>query len=401
MPAPTQEPRPLIILDTSEVSGPAKGVLQFLEHAGFRDHPHLIATFQYPGRSTRFLDIANDRGFETFAMDFSSKLDWSFVRDLQRAALARGVNVVQSHSLKPHIVARVLSRRLDVPWIAFAHGWTAETRRVHLYNVIERQILRGPDHVISVTEKIADSIQSAGRKRPIHVIENSVDLRPLTEHQRCEAEQLRRRHAPGPKSALLCVVGRLSYEKAPDLLVEALASSRLRDRDWCCLIVGDGPMRAELEAQVGAHGLREKVRFLGHVADAMPVIAAADAYCSPSRSEGVPNVVLEAASLGRAIVATKVGAVERILDQESALLVASRDVDALARAIERIVGDRRLCRVLGQNALAALGRWPTPKQRADRILGVYGEATRIRDRVARSGDRPYSETYTERQEADS
>ena len=128
------------------------------------------------------------------------------------------------------------------------------------------------------------------------------------------------------------------------------------------VVAGDGPERAALEAQAAA-AAGSRVRFTGALADAGPVYAAADVIVLPSRTEGMPAVLIEAGLRQRAVVASRVGAVpDVVVDGETGVLVGPGDVEALARALDRVLTDvgsmgraaRRHC--LAHFEIAVVGR---------------------------------------------
>jgi glycosyltransferase involved in cell wall biosynthesis len=130
------------------------------------------------------------------------------------------------------------------------------------------------------------------------------------------------------------VIGRLSPEKGVDVLLESMSILRARGVPVGLLIAGDGPARAALEAQAARLSLGEVVRFLGQVHDVGALYREIDLLVIPSRSEGLPNVLLEALRHGRFAVATRVGAVPDVLEGSRAgLLVPAEDPEALASAI--------------------------------------------------------------------
>lgn len=142
---------------------------------------------------------------------------------------------------------------------------------------------------------------------------------------------------------LVVYVGRLIDGKGVADLLEALgwASAPI-----CLCLVGEGPRRRDLERRAAELGLSGRVRFLGGVSHpaALQALRAADVVVNPSYTEGLPTVVLEAAALGRAVVATDVGGTREIIThEETGLLVAPREPQLLAKALERLAcapGDR-------------------------------------------------------------
>ncbi len=177
-------------------------------------------------------------------------------------------------------------------------------------------------------------------------------------------------------------VGRLIDGKGVADLVQAFA--RISETRAVLCLVGDGPRRADLESLSRRLGVGERVRFAGYLeeAQALAAILASDVVVNPSYTEGLPTTVLEAAFLGRAVVATNVGGTgEVVQDGHSALLVAPRDSDALAAAIDRLLADPPLRERLGSTARAeaqARFSWETSAERfaavARRTIGAHEDS---------------------------
>ncbi|HEX3511623.1 MAG TPA: glycosyltransferase family 4 protein [Solirubrobacteraceae bacterium] len=146
----------------------------------------------------------------------------------------------------------------------------------------------------------------------------------------------------------LLSVGRLDREKNPLLLLEIIAELRSRDPRWRLEVVGEGPMRGELEQRVRELGLDESVALRGYVAidgELPQLYRAADAFLHVSWTEGVPQVLLEAFAAGLPVVATDVGGVASAVG-DAALLVRAGDAAVAVDALERLAGDERLRRGL-------------------------------------------------------
>jgi glycosyltransferase involved in cell wall biosynthesis len=157
----------------------------------------------------------------------------------------------------------------------------------------------------------------------------------------------------------LVFLGRLTHQKAPEVLIEAL---RRLPHPPPLRVIGDGDLRPRLEA--AATGL--PVTFVGRVPEERVAaeIARARALVFPSRWEGFPNAVLEALERGLPVVASDVGAVRTLVrDGETGALVPPEDPAALAGAIERVLGDD--------------GRWGTMARRARELARGYGWETHL------------------------
>ena len=184
------------------------------------------------------------------------------------------------------------------------------------------------------------------------------------------ASALRKEWAPDGAGPLVVTLARLSYEKGVDTLIDAAAILRSSHPYARFVVVGEGSDRAELEARISAGGLAGIVKLVGFRDDVWPALAAADVVCLPSKSEGMPNVLLEAMAVGKPIVATSVGGVpEAIESGENGLLAGPGDPQALAAEITRLADDSALAQRLG----AAARRTMEARFRARDVVARYAE----------------------------
>jgi glycosyltransferase involved in cell wall biosynthesis len=150
---------------------------------------------------------------------------------------------------------------------------------------------------------------------------------------------------------LVVAVGRLAPQKRHDLAVHAVA----RIPDVALVVLGEGPLRRNLEGLVLDLGVADRVRFPGEHPNPRTLLGVADAVVHPSDWEGMPLAVVEAMSMARPIVATAApGTRELLRDGVDGLLVPVGDATALSEALRRVLEDRDLARRLGS---AAADRW--------------------------------------------
>lgn len=135
-------------------------------------------------------------------------------------------------------------------------------------------------------------------------------------------------------------IGRLSPEKGFDLLIKAARKVLSRRDDVGFVIVGDGPLKRELQAQINAAKLQRQVILAGFREDVDMLLPHASLLVQTSHTEGMPNAVLEAMAAGVPVVATSVGGTpELIVHGESGHLVDAGDVDGIAEGILTLLGD--------------------------------------------------------------
>jgi glycosyltransferase involved in cell wall biosynthesis len=255
-----------------------------------------------------------------------------------------GTPVTAVHGYFAHVpteVAAKAARRLGVPYGFSVHA--VDARKVSRSGLAERA--RDAACVIACNPDVAGDLRRAGA--PVQLIPHGVDL-------------ARFRPSPPPPAEVLTIlaVGRLVPKKGFPVLIEAasrlLAPFRLR-------IVGEGAQRGELEAAIAAHGLGDRVELVGpRTHDDLPAeFAAAHIVVVPSITDvtgdrdGLPNVVLEAMSSGRPVVASDVGAVSSaVVDGRTGVLVPPGDAEALAGALEFLVDQPDTRERLGREARA-------------------------------------------------
>ena len=258
-------------------------------------------------------------------------------------------DVVHTHGFRSDVVDGGVARRLGIATVTTVHGFTRNAGRGRFYEWLQRRSHARFDAVVAVSEAQTRELQAAG-----------VPAKRLTVLRNAwagSAERLPRdaaRAALGVPAGKLNVgwVGRLSEEKAPDLFIDAIALTQ--DDRVHASIIGDGRVRAALEAQVAALGIADRVRFCGQLDDAARYFAGFDLFVMSSRTEGAPIVLFEAMAAEIPVVATAVGGIPEIAGQGEATLVAPENPAALAAAIDDVLSNPERMRAQTRRALATL-----------------------------------------------
>jgi len=183
------------------------------------------------------------------------------------------------------------------------------------------------------------------------------------------------------EATLIGIVATLRSWKGHRYLVEAMARLPVGVQ---LVIVGDGPQRAALEAQVAALGLGERVRFVGNQADVVPWLQSLDVFALPSyANEGVPQALVQAMLVGLPCITTTAGSIAELATHEAtALVVPGQDAQALASAIERLLGDAALAARLGTAARAHCAAHFSYTAMLDRMEAVYRGLVEARAQTA-------------------
>ncbi len=190
-------------------------------------------------------------------------------------------------------------------------------------------------------------------REPSHVIPLGIDVERFAgAHQALAADW-----------PIVGSVGRLAEQKGYETLLEA--ATLVPEAQF--VVVGDGELRARLEAQAG-----ENVHLTGWRDDVPELLASFTLYAQPSRYEGLCLAVLEAQAAGVPVVATPVGGMrDTVIDGETGLVVPVGDARALAAAIRRLLDDRDLAERLAAEALARVRARYTERRMIDETLALY------------------------------
>lgn len=360
----------LSILDAKVITGPARGLIHLARYLP-RDVRLHVAVLQRPtcDSVSPLADAARGTPLTVHPLVEHSSYDPTVI--LRACTLARriGARIVQSHSYKPHLIAMGVRARCGIPWIALHHGWTAENLKVRLFHALDRFSLRHADRVVTVSTCWEARLRALGCQYTV-TIPNAVD--PVDIAPDSSREQARATLKLPTASVIASAIGRLSHEKGQDVLLHAFALVAAGHPELRITLAGDGPDRTLLAALARSLGIEHRVHFLGHRSSVGTVYAASDVVVLPSRSEGMPNVLLEAMSLGVPVIATRVGGVGEVaIDGQTAWLVPPEDPAALASAIDQALRDPEERAVRADRARAWVENFHSPARRAERFMALY------------------------------
>jgi glycosyltransferase involved in cell wall biosynthesis len=255
-------------------------------------------------------------------------------------------DVVHGFLIHGYVLGALAARMARVPVVLASRRSLGHFKRgkPH-YALLERLVNPLTDLLIANSEGVrTDVVRREGvRGNKVLVIHNGLDLRRFDVPPDPElAREL------APARPVVAVIANLIGYKGHRFFLEAWSTVLRQSPSAVALLVGDGPLRGELEATVRHLHLGPSVRFLGTRHDVPAVLALADLVVHPSLQEGFSNAVLEGMAAGRPVVATAVGGTpEAVRHEETGLLVPPADSGALATAIGRLLADPATARAFG------------------------------------------------------
>jgi glycosyltransferase involved in cell wall biosynthesis len=336
-----RRPRILLLITLAEIGGAQSYVAALLP--GLRRDFDVVVAAYGPGplreaaaaNGVRFIPLRHVR------RPISPWRDPAGLVELVRLLRRERPDILHASSSKAGILGRLAALLAGVPiriftvhgWAFSAHSGAAST----LYHWADRLMMP----LTTVTICVSDHSRARGVEagtctaEETAVIPNAVDL---------QAAPAARRDRDRP---VLVAVGRLQAPK--DFLTLVRAVALLEPGSVDTLVVGEGPDRIDLEAEIRRLGIGERVQLLGERRDVPELLAGADMFVLSSASEGMPVSVLEAMAASLPVVGSRVGGVpELVVEGETGLLVEPGNVGELAAAIDRLLADPGLRGQLGE-----------------------------------------------------
>lgn len=290
---------------------------------------------------------------------------------LVRLVRAWPADIVHTHRLKENILGSLAARLGHAHSVRTVHGAEEVAARAANYRarlarfadaVLARRV---QERCVAVSEELRARLERVLPGAVLTVIENGLDAREVRER----ASIGQGLPVPPGKRALV-FVGRLVRVKRVECILEALLElKKLRGPDFVCFIVGEGPLRTELETLTAKLGVTDVCRFLGFRADIERCIAGADALVLASEHEGLPMTVLEAAALGTPVVATRVGGLPALFEALGGGSLSAPTAAELACNLDRVLQENR-----PRGALTNLGVYDI-NTTAKRYARLYQELT--------------------------
>lgn len=290
--------------------------------------------------------------------------------------------IVHTHTAKAGFLGRLAAALAGTPVIVHTvHGVTFPSHAPWVlrafYLLLERVAGRFTHQFVAVGEEMRTTYLRAGIGDPAHYetiysgmpLEDYLAAGRLPETARA---RLRAELGFGPQHQLVVMAARLESRKGHRYLFEAVRRVRPRHPGLRLLVLGDGPLRASLEARTRELGIADIVRFLGYRADFPRLLGAADISALTSLWEGLPRVLVQSAAAGRPILTFDVeGAWEVVRDGENGFIVPSRDVDRLAARLDELLSNRARARALGAAGPARVSSQWTVETMIERLDRMY------------------------------
>lgn len=334
VPVPAPLRRVLDLRDSPWVDGPGRTILDTASMVDPQRYRIVVGAFSGDRHGEHaYLSEAVRRGLETYPIAERRALDPAVLRQIVRWCRSHAIDIIHTHDFRSDLYGLIAARRLGIPAVSTCHGWIANNLKGRAYTVIDKFLLRFFDRTIVVSARMQAHLAARGIPiRKLALIQNAL----IVEHYRSDRGDRSVQAELGIPADHRMVgnIGRLSPEKCQDLFLRACAVVAQDIPALSFVLVGIGPEEDRLRELAVELGIAHRVVFAGYRGDMQRVYNCLDLVVQSSRTEGMPNVVLEALLMHVPVVATDVGGTAEIVtDGRSGRLIPPDDPDALVAAM--------------------------------------------------------------------
>jgi len=293
-------------------------------------------------------DRLNDHGVNVMSCDACCALDWRVFDRLAEYIQQYQPQIIHSFLFHANNAARVSCMMSGFPRNRLiCEIQTAEIERSwHLW--VDRFMHRFCRITVGNSKSVVDHLHQRARipRDRLQLIEGGVDVEAVGRAEPYDRAELNVKE----NETVLLWAGRLDPVKGLDTLIAAVDRVRAA-HPVRLLLAGEGDYRSTVERLIQSHQLQSIVTLLGHRDDVHRLMQTADIFVFPSRTEGMPNALLEAMAAGRPVVTTRAaGCQDVVIENETGILVEVDQPEQLAAAINRLITDQPLAKRLAQNA---------------------------------------------------
>lgn len=297
-------------------------------------------------QENRHLEIAKEAKrlkLKVAVFPCSGKIGFATIFSIASFIKENKITLAHCHGYKSNLYG-LLATRHTIPLVATNHNWLTSNIKMKLYCFLDSLVMRFFDQIVAVSEGVeADMLRSGIPGKKITLIDNGLNIKRLAPALAADCRIKAALNIP-EENRVVGTVGALKIEKGCTYLLKAaqgvltLYKGVRPLRDVTFLFVGDGHLKESLTEEAKTLGILDHVVFAGYQEDITQHLSIMDIYVLCSIKEGLPMALLEAMAAKRPVIATRVGAVPKVIQQgQNGLLIPSANPQALQTAICRLL----------------------------------------------------------------
>jgi len=300
-----------------------------------------------------------NKSVKTIPLDFSKQFNPHLIFKLTRLINKNNIDIVHGQGTRAEFYARVATRLTGkakyVATIAMpVEGFDVSPFKKRIYRFFDRLSEKYVDRFIVVSDVLKNKlVQDRGiPSEKVVRIYNGIEVNEYSpQNLNKYRDKIRKEFNLNNSDVLIGAIGRLVWQKGFEYLIQAIPQLQRRFPDVKVLIVGEGPLRKQLEALSRELGVQDQIILTGFRNDIKEILCTIDILLIPSLLEGFPMIILEAMAMARPIIATEIdGITEQILDNKTGFLIPPQDSNSISKTLINLILDDELCNKIGLNA---------------------------------------------------
>lgn len=326
----------------------------------------------------KLVDYLKSQGIRVYILPLKWLFDITSVFKLARLLKDNNIDIIHTHGYKANLIGALASIFHEgTRCIRTEHGLTEP---FFGFNKIKMNFYEGLDRlagrlltkkIISVSNDIRNNIASKYQFNSIRTIHNGI---AISCNLKKDTKVIRKQLGIAENTFVIGIVGRLVPVKGHEYFINAARLVLHNRQDVKFLIVGNGPLRQELEKRVGDEYLNNHIIFTGFRDDVKDLISIMDIIVFSSLSEGIPYTLLEAMALNKPVIATNVGGLGEVISNgKNGLLVNSKDEKDIAEKCLYLLENKNIVEYLGEEAKKTVIDYFSVDRMKDETVRVYEE----------------------------
>lgn len=367
-----RDPRILHLISSSGFLGAENVVLELSKELTKLNHWVTIGILET--RDNRHMELAErarEAGVNVQLFPCQGRFDKRTITAVRDFIVREKPSVLHSHGYKANFYF-LLANRGRLPWIVTNHLWKRTNATLKIYAHLDSLVMRKADCIVAVSEQIANDMKQRGiAADKVAIIENGVSLERFRIGNK---DEMRKAFGFNGNEKVIGTVASLTPEKGHTYLIDAAREVIHKHPEARFLIIGDGPQRQSLEETTAHLGLSGKVIFTGSRKDIPEILSLLDAFVLPSFKEGLPMALLEAMAAKVPVIATKVGAVPKLIeDGVSGILIPPKDPQAIADAAIEVLSDEQGSLKMARKGFERVRDHYSSATMAQKYLALYND----------------------------
>lgn len=383
-----ERPRVLHLVTSFEAGGTERQFVELLKRLDRNRYDVRLAALRVEGAFYQEIAAAFPLIPEFRLTSFYNRNAARQLARLRALIKGEGVQIIHTHGFYDSLFGAVAGRLVGIKVIASQRHLQLSERKVHAWGT--RAIHRLAHRLIVNSEAIRQTILNSGSVAAadkIRVIHNGLyeadDEASLNENLQAASSQERQRRAHrslceelklSPQVKLIGMVARLVAVKGHQYFLEAASQVAREDERVHFVLIGEGMLRSDIEQQAARLGIAERLHLLGDRKDARRLVAGFDVSVLTSLSEGLPNTVMEAMSVGVPVIATAVGGTSELVnDGETGFLIPHADAEALVERMLFVLRHESESREIAERGRAFINSRFSMRRMVEAVERLYEE----------------------------